>query len=206
MQESTDIFEKGKKTSLEKGFLEFRKLKDMNEESHGEGTVIKAAEFHPSAPVGLVAGVNGRASLFQIDGRTNPKMQSVNFDGFPIESAHFSPSGKQFIVTSGVHKHIFAYDMYSGRTLRSVLNDLDNQGGIRDFRFSPAGDCFAVLGRFGYIHMMSPKSKTKMFSLKMNDDVASVAFSSDGSTLYSHGGKSCPSPLFFQICTFRYAL
>jgi U3 small nucleolar RNA-associated protein 18 len=47
----------------------------------------------------------------------------------------------------------------------------------------------AFHGRFGNIHLLSAKSFTKVFSLKMNEDVKSVAFSPDGEKLYSHGGK-----------------
>ena len=36
------------------GYVEYRKLKDINHTTHNEGTVIRAAEFHPSAAVGLV--------------------------------------------------------------------------------------------------------------------------------------------------------
>lgn len=46
----------------------------------------------------------------------------------------------------------------------------------------------AFHGKFGYIHVLSTKSLTKIFSLKMNDDVRAVVFSPDGEKLYSHGG------------------
>ena len=55
-----------RRDSLAKGHLEYRKLKDLNETSHAEGTVIRAAEFHPHAAVGLVAGLNGTATLFKV--------------------------------------------------------------------------------------------------------------------------------------------
>ena len=60
------MLEKGRQESLSKGFLEYRKLKDMNSATHNEGSVIRCTEFHPSATVGLVAGLNGTASLFQV--------------------------------------------------------------------------------------------------------------------------------------------
>ena len=37
--------------------------------------LFRCSEFHPSATVGLVAGLSGTASLFQIDGKMNPKIQ-----------------------------------------------------------------------------------------------------------------------------------
>ena len=108
---------KGHLQSLKKGHIEYRKLKDMNYTTHNEGTVIRAAEFHPSAAVGLVAGLNGTASLFQIDGKNNPKMQSVHFENFPIKTAHFTSNGRQFLVGSQHFGHFFAYDMVKGKFL-----------------------------------------------------------------------------------------
>ncbi len=51
---------------LAKEFIDYRKLKDLNNETHVEGSIITATEFHPRATVGLVAGINGTASLFQV--------------------------------------------------------------------------------------------------------------------------------------------
>ena len=115
-QETTDMLAtKAHLQSLKKGHIEYRKLKDMNHTTHNEGNVIRAAEFHPSAAVGLVAGLNGTASLFQIDGKNNPKMQSVHFENFPIKTAHFTSNGRQFLVGSQHFGHFYAYDMVKGK-------------------------------------------------------------------------------------------
>ena len=109
--------------TLSAGTLEYRKLKDLNETTHAEGTVIRAAEFHPHAAVALVAGLNGAASLFKVDGRSNPKIQTVNFQNFPIRTAHFSSSGHQFFAGSQHFPHYFVYDLNAGKTLK-VESDL----------------------------------------------------------------------------------
>ena len=44
LQETTDMLETGKHESLKKGFLDFRKLKDVNFETHNEGAVIRYAD------------------------------------------------------------------------------------------------------------------------------------------------------------------
>ena len=66
------------------------------------------------------AGLNGTASLFQIDGKSNPKIQSVHFENFPIKTAHFTSDGKQFLVGSQHFGHFFAYDMVKGMYWHSV--------------------------------------------------------------------------------------
>ena len=108
--------------TLSAGTLEYRKLKDLNETTHAEGTVIRAAEFHPHAAVALVAGLNGAASLFKVDGRSNPKIQTVNFQNFPIRTAHFSSSGHQFFAGSQHFPHYFVYDLNAGKTLKVEID------------------------------------------------------------------------------------
>ena len=188
-RETTDMLKGGKDEALKKGILEFVKVKDMNELTHNEGNIIKSAEFHPGSAVGLVAGSNGTASLFQIDGEVNPKIQTVNFENFPIKTAHFTADGRQFMVGSRHFGHFFTYDMIAGKTMKVAWKEGDGQGSVQKFEMSPDGEVIAMLGRFGYIHFLSQKSKTKIFSLKMNDNVNSVAFGSGGDHLYSHGGK-----------------
>lgn len=204
-RETTDMLNSGKKTSLAKGLLEYRKLKDINEETHNEGTVIRSAEFHPTASVGLVAGLNGAASLFQIDGKSNPKMQTVNFENFPIKTAHFTSDGKQFIVGSQHFSHFFMYDMIAGKTIKVPWKE-DGKGPVQKFEVSPAGDIIAFHGRFGNIHFYSDRTRTNIFTLKMNDDVTSCSFSPDGETLYSHGtgGEVYVWDVRAQDCIHRF--
>jgi len=209
-RQTTDMLENSKRETIAKGLLDYRKCKDMNEMTHNEGTVIRAAEFHPSAAVGLVAGLNGTASLFQIDGKQNPKMQSVNFENFPIRTAHFTSDGKQFIVGSQHFPHYFVYDLNAGKSIKVPWRSQgDGQGCVHNFQVSPAlgSDLMAFIGRFGDIHILSQKSRTKLFTLKSNDNVNSVAFSPDGSQLYSHGagGEVYIWDLKAQDCIHRFA-
>jgi len=210
-RETTDMLEGSKRSeALSKGTLEFRKLKDLNETTHCEGTVIRSAEFHPHSAVALVAGLNGTASLFKVDGKSNPKISTVNFQNFPIRTAHFSSSGDQFFVGSQHFPHFFVYDLNSGKTMKFPWKDGDGQGCFYKFEMSPpggtAGDLLALHGRFGAIHILSQKSKQKIFTLKMNNHVNAVAFSPDGSLLYSHGagGEIYIWDLKAQDCLQRF--
>merc|ERR1712029_709898 len=64
----------------------------------------------------------------------------------------------------------------------------------------------AFHGRFGAIHILSQRSKTKLFTLKMNDHVNAVTFSPDGTMLYSHGagGEIYVWDLKAQECVHRF--
>ena len=57
-------------------------------------------------------------TLSQIDGKENPKIQTINFKDFPIKTAKFSASGNEFIVGSKFHPHFFVYDMLAGQSVK----------------------------------------------------------------------------------------
>ena len=129
------------------------------QESRSEGAVIRATEFHPSSTVGLVAGLNGTASLFHVDGKTNPKIQTVNVQNFPIECARFSADGREFLVGSQHHPHLFVYDMMAGKIGKVHWNRAGEGGATNSqaFEVSPDGQLLAVCGRAGTIHLLSAR-------------------------------------------------
>ena len=109
-------------SSLRKNIIQIKRVKDLNHDTRSEGPIIKAVQFHPSATVGLVAGLAGVVSLFQVDGKSNTKLQSVQFERYPINCARFTPSGEQFIVGSQHHGIFHTYDMIVGRSTRGIPN------------------------------------------------------------------------------------
>jgi U3 small nucleolar RNA-associated protein 18 len=55
-----------------------------------------------------------------VDGKSNTKLHSVQFDRYPIRCARFVPSGEQFIVGSQHHGFFHSYDMMTGRNVRAL--------------------------------------------------------------------------------------
>ena len=53
----------------------------------------------------------------QIDGQTNPKLQSVFLERFPIHTAHFSSDGEQVILASQ-RRSFYVYDMIKGEVIK----------------------------------------------------------------------------------------
>uniref|UniRef100_A0A3Q4N336 U3 small nucleolar RNA-associated protein 18 homolog n=1 Tax=Neolamprologus brichardi TaxID=32507 RepID=A0A3Q4N336_NEOBR len=51
---------------------------------------LTTVQFHPSAQVVMTAGLDQSLSLFQVDGKTNPKIQSIHLERFPVHKAQFS--------------------------------------------------------------------------------------------------------------------
>ncbi|XP_060064815.1 U3 small nucleolar RNA-associated protein 18 homolog [Ylistrum balloti] len=171
--------------SLPKGFIQIKQCPNANRDSPPQGKLY-AVKFHPSAQVMLTAGSNQTLSLFQVDGKNNPKIQSVFLDNFPIFSAHFTPDGRE-VVLSSKHQSFVYYDMIAGKVVKVPKIKGLGQSRMKNFVMSPDGSYLVFLGSYGSMHLISAKSKEWIQDLKMNGSVESVAFSRDGTTMYSHG-------------------
>lgn len=126
LQRAGDLLTKSS-DQLSKGILDLKKMKDANAAKRAEA-VVQALQFHPSASVVLVGGYNKTLDLFQVDGHTNPKIQSVHIQGFPISNARFSEDGKEVVLT-GRKRRFFVYDMMAGKI--TAIRGIRGQGGQR---------------------------------------------------------------------------
>lgn len=176
----------GKSDFLPQGFLDIARVKDANTDKPSNAT-LQSIEFHPSAKVLLTAGFNKTLDLFQIDGQTNPKIQSVFIENFPIHMAHFSADGEQVILASQ-RKSFHVYDMIKGDITRIPgIRGRDQEKYFDKFHVSPDGKHLIFVGIDGYLILLSSKTKQWIGNLKMNGSVGSVAFNADGSRMYSAG-------------------
>lgn len=53
----------------------------------------------------------------QVDGKTNPKIQSIYLEKFPIFKARFSANGEEVLATSTHSKVLYVYEMLAGRLI-----------------------------------------------------------------------------------------
>eukprot|EP00794_Sanderia_malayensis_P007312 gene7313-8130_t len=176
----------GKSTSLPPSLIEIRRVKDANSVKKSNSS-IKCIEFHPASKAILTAGLNNTLDIFQVDNETNPKIQTIFLKGFPIHSAHFTTDGEEIILSSR-RKYFHSFDLTTGEITKIPQIKGRNEKSLEEFITSPDGSCIAFLGESGYINLVSVKSKQLISSLKMNGSVKAVAFSNDGSHLFSFGG------------------
>lgn len=147
---------------------------------------LTTVQFHPSAQVVLTAGLDQSLCLFQVDGKTNPKIQSIHLERFPIHKAQFSRDGETVIATSFRNKMFYLYDMMEGRvspvhTVRGL-----NEARVKEFSVCPEGGALLLTGSRGYLHLLTLKTKEVVRSMKINGDVSGVAFSPDGSKIFTN--------------------
>ncbi|KAG7272698.1 hypothetical protein CRUP_029637 [Coryphaenoides rupestris] len=133
---------------------------------------LTTVQFHPSAQVVMTAGLDMSISLFQVDGSTNPKIQSIHLDRFPIHKAQFTRDGEWVVATGVKNKMFYMYDMMEGRVVPIFSVRGLKQSSMREFSVSPEGDS-----------LLLPKEVVQ--SLKINGSVSGVAFSPDGSNVFA---------------------
>lgn len=62
----------------------------------------------------LSGGLDKTLHFFQVDGKVNPKIQSIYFQDMPIYSAEFSADGKE-VIASGRRKFFYSVNMEQGQ-------------------------------------------------------------------------------------------
>eukprot|EP00112_Aurelia_sp_Birch-Aquarium-sp1_P006263 Seg1694.2 transcript_id=Seg1694.2/GoldUCD/mRNA.D3Y31 product="U3 small nucleolar RNA-associated protein 18" protein_id=Seg1694.2/GoldUCD/D3Y31 len=175
-----------KSDRLPQTFIEIRRVKDANYSKYPNSS-LRCLEFHPNSKIALTAGFNKTVDLFQIDNETNPKIQTIYIEGFPIYTAHFTPDGQQVILSSR-RKYFYVFDITDGQVTKVPNIKGRAEKSMENFVISPDGSCIAFLGESGYINLVSIKTKQLISSMKMNGRVNCAAFTADGSRLLTFGG------------------
>ncbi|KAI9494000.1 WD40-repeat-containing domain protein [Zychaea mexicana] len=173
---------------LPSNFLDIKRYKNANQMSPSEAT-ISTVEFHPNAQVMMTASMDKTLRLFQVDGRVNPKIQSVRFQDLRLTCAAFHPSGDQ-IILSGKREFYYIYDVQSGSIDRCPRIWGRQERSLEKFSISPCGRYIAFKGDDGHIILVSALTKQWIGDLKMNQTVRSLDWSSDGKYLYSIGSDA----------------
>ncbi|XP_006889521.1 PREDICTED: U3 small nucleolar RNA-associated protein 18 homolog [Elephantulus edwardii] len=173
--------------SLPKGILKMKNCQPANAERPTTAR-ISSVQFHPCAQVVMVAGLDNSVSLFQVDGKTNPKIQSIYLEKFPVYKACFSANGEEVLATSTHSKVLYVYDMLAGKLIpvhqvRGLKEKL-----VRSFEVSLDGSFLLINGVAGYFHLLSMKTKELISSMKINGRIAASTFSSDSKKIYVSSG------------------
>ncbi|KAG8228557.1 hypothetical protein J437_LFUL008635 [Ladona fulva] len=159
----------------------------------------------------LVSGVSSITQpllwFFQVDGRDNPKLVSVQFERYPVHCGRFSTDGSELLVGSRNHPHFYSYDLMDGKITKINANQGLDQTHTKLFEMSPCGRYVALLGRWGAVHLLTARTKEWVSTLQMTGNVASLSFSSNGSHLYTYGetGEVWVWDIASRSCIHRFA-
>ena len=211
------------RSKLKSGEIELDRLRNANDaqtsaavQNGDAAAAIEMIQFHPSqrASVLLTASRDRRVRLFQIDGNTNPLLQTLHLPDLPVQHASFHPSGSSVLI-SGTRPYLYAYDLQAGRVIRSspwrgsgsLMSQSTGDDGVeRDLslaRFQPnSGDggnrLLAIAGRNGAVHLLDwgrsgAAGGARIGGLRMNAPLAGMCWSpivSDESLGVNVGGGS----------------
>ncbi|XP_072298916.1 U3 small nucleolar RNA-associated protein 18 homolog [Eucyclogobius newberryi] len=170
--------------NLPKGILKMKKCLDCNA-SRGSSDSITSVQFHPNAQVVMTTGLDQSLSLFQVDGQSNPLVQSIFLEKFPVGKARFTADGLTVMATSFRNKLFYLYHMMEGKvTPVSGVRGL-SEARVKEFSMCPEGDAVLLWGTRGYLHLLQLKTNEVVRSLKLNGEVSAVSFSSDGQKVFS---------------------
>ncbi|KAM3863934.1 U3 small nucleolar RNA-associated protein 18 homolog [Diretmus argenteus] len=171
--------------SLPAGIIEMKRCLHANKARPAVDR-LSAVQFHPSAQVVMTASFDQSICLFQVDGKTNPKIQSIHLERFPIHKAQFSNNGDKVVATSLRNKMFYLYDMMEGKVEPVHIVRGLTEARVKEFSVSPEGDSLLLTGTNGYLHVLTLKTKEVVRSMKVNGTVSGVAFSHDGSKVYAN--------------------
>jgi U3 small nucleolar RNA-associated protein 18 len=166
--------------------LEFSRLSNANKEERSNSE-INSVQFHQNGQLMLTAGLDRRLRLFQVDGKRNPKVNSIFLEDCPIYKAYFMPDGSE-IILAGRRKFFYSYDLVSNSVNRSGPLTGRDEKSLESFEVSPDSKTIAFVGNDGYILLVSSKTKQLVGTLKMNGTLRSLAFAENGTQLLSSGG------------------
>ncbi|XP_072530820.1 U3 small nucleolar RNA-associated protein 18 homolog [Salminus brasiliensis] len=178
----------GSSESLPKGTIKLKKCLNANNENPGEDR-LTTVQFHPSAQVVMTAGLDHTISLFQVDGKTNPKIQSIHLERFPVNKACFSANGEQVVATGMKNKLFYIYDMIEGKVIPVPRVRGLNEQRVKEFEVSPDGEFLLFTGSSGYLHLMTMKTREVVRSMKINGNVCATAFTGDGSKIFTNSDE-----------------
>ncbi|KAF3816771.1 hypothetical protein GH733_014119, partial [Mirounga leonina] len=150
-----------------------RKTSSDDESEEDEDDLLQRTGNFISTSTSLPKGI------LKVDGKTNPKIQSIYLEKFPIFKACFSATGEEVLATSIHSKVLYVYDMLAGKLIpvhqvRGLKEKI-----VRSFEVSPDGSFLLINGVAGYLHLLSMKTKELIGSMKINGRVAASTFSSD---------------------------
>eukprot|EP00850_Spirogloea_muscicola_P009364 SM000052S17756 [mRNA] locus=s52:554239:568465:+ [translate_table: standard] len=155
------------------------------------GLAVGTVKFHHNAQLLMTAGLDKTLRFFQVDGKKNPKVQSVFLEDMPVHKAAFTGPGSLQVLAAGRRQWFYVYDIAAGKVERLGPLHGREEKSLESFVASPSvgqSGVVAFLGNDGYIVLVSQKSWQWIGNLKMNGTARTAAFAGSGYELVTGGG------------------
>lgn len=187
LQKAGHIKSHSKSSTLQKKFIQTKRLKDLNRSSYKEGPTVTSIEFHPTSMVALVAGYSGIASLFSVNGYENDKLHTILLKNYKICCAKFNNGGED-IIFGGNIGFFYNFNLITSKTEKIKLpGDLTT---MKKFEISSDKKYIAVAGRYGEVYLLNSTTKEWVANFKQEHEISSLTFSPDSKHIFSHSVDS----------------
>jgi U3 small nucleolar RNA-associated protein 18 len=121
----------------------------------------------------------------------------------PIFSANFSPDGKQIVIT-GRRNFFYVLDLDAGSTQRIHSIQGRDEKSLEKSYISKCGEYLCVLGKDGFVIILSMKTKRWIGNVKMNATAVSLTFTKTHLWSVSLDGSVYQWDLKTLQCTHRF--
>lgn len=185
------IDRKARNSDLPQKTLNFKRVKDLNRATYAEGNAT-SIQFHPTSTAALVAGMNGLATIYAVDGQKNEKLHNMRFKKFPLACSRIAPCGTRAFFGS-VKPFYYSYDLLEAK--ESKLKLPGAMEFMHRFEVSPCGKFIVTAGKFGAIHLLTAKTNELLHSFKQEGKVKGFTWSSDSKRILVCGSTSNVSVL-----------
>ncbi len=178
----------GERPPLLPDAIGLRRLRNANFVQASRGG-ITALQFHPTKPWVLVAGRDRTVNVFDVDGLENKLIFTMRVDEWPITSAKFSADGEKVFIC-GKTAGLIVWNIFEKRVTKisKILGRKEKEWPLLEV--SPCGRFVGLKGQAGYIVILSATTMQVVGCVKMNSEVGSITFSSDGKILVSVGADN----------------
>lgn len=165
--------------------LNVARVRDANFQDVGE-CAVNSVEFHRNGQLLLTAGLDKRIRLFQIDGKFNPRVQSVYIPDLPITQAAFTPDGTS-VLCAGNRKFFYTYDIAAGKVDKTPWITGRADKSLDKFALSPDGQLTAFAGDGGSTLLVSSQTKQWCGTVQMSQPTVALSFTADSRHLLTAG-------------------
>lgn len=159
--------------------IDIARLTDANikKPSH---SVVQTVSFHPTHPLLLTGGFDRTLRVFHIDGKHNNMVTSLYMRNFPVKHAAFVQSDNGTDIFAGSRRrYMYKWSVNASRIekINRLYGHEKNQRSFEHFKLSLDGKYIALVGRSGWINMLSAVTGQWVRGFKVEGELVDFDFS-----------------------------
>lgn len=180
LQSTSSYVSKTESKLLPPTSIDISRLKDATQNIASK-SAIQMLNFHATHPLLLSGGYDRTLRMYHIDGKTNPIATSLHVRESPFQTAQFHPDGKR-VFAAGRRRYLYIWDIETGSATKitRMYGHEQTQRSMEKFELSPCGRYVGLMGKNGWINILSATSGQWIAGAKVEGIIADIAWHHDG--------------------------